>query len=55
MSRKTPLRFLDTTGSPNLGQVIRPYNKQQNKRTCRIVDFAVQDEHSKIERKGKER
>ena len=30
-----------TNGSPNLGQMTRPYNNQQKKRTCKIVDFAV--------------
>ena len=30
-----------THGSPNLGQKTRPYNYQQKKRTCKIVDFAV--------------
>ena len=30
-----------TDGSPNLGQKTRPYSNQQ-KRICKIVDFAVQ-------------
>ena len=30
-----------TNGSPNLGQKTRPYNNQQKKKTCKIVDFAV--------------
>ena len=36
--------FWGKTGSPNLGQMTRPYN-QQEKRTCRIVDFAVLADH----------
>ena len=32
---------MTTNGSPNLGQKIRPYNnQQQKKRICKIVDFA---------------
>ena len=27
--------------SPNLGQKTKPYNDQQKKRTCKIVNFAV--------------
>ena len=41
-----------TDGSPNLGQKTRPYsnnnnnnNQQQKKRICKIVDFAVLDDH----------
>ena len=34
-----------THGSPNLGQNIRPYNNQQKKRICKIVDFAVPADH----------
>ena len=34
-----------THGSPNLGQKTRPYNNQQKKRTCNIVDFAVPADH----------
>ena len=30
-----------THGSPNLSQKTRPYNNQQKKRICKIVDFAV--------------
>ena len=37
--------FQHTNGSPNLDQTIKTYNNQQKKRTCRIVDFAVPDEH----------
>ena len=37
---QTPLVFWHTNGSPNLGPTTRPYNNK-NKRTCRIVDFAV--------------
>ena len=34
-------------GSPNLSQKTRSYNnpQQKNKRTCRIVDFAVPVDH----------
>ena len=35
------MRFGDTKGSPNLGQTTKPYNNQEKKRTCRIVDFTV--------------
>ena len=34
-----------THGSLNLGQRTRPYNNQQKKRTCKIVDFAVPADH----------
>ena len=34
-----------TNGSPNLCQETRPYNNQQKKRTCKIVDFAVPADH----------
>ena len=34
-----------THGSPNLGQKTRPYNNQQKKRICKIVDFAVPADH----------
>ena len=34
-----------TNGSPNLGQKTRPYNNQQKKRTCKIVDFAIPADH----------
>ena len=30
-----------TNGSPNPDQKTRPYNNQQKKRNCKIVDFAV--------------
>ena len=33
--------ILYTNGSPNLGQKTRPYNNQQKKKICKIVDFAV--------------
>ena len=36
-----------TQGSPNLGQKTRPYNNQQKKRTCKIVDFTVPADHRK--------
>ena len=42
---QTPLGFWDINGSPNLGQTTRPYNNQQKKRSCRIVDFAVQADY----------
>ena len=32
-------------GSPNLDQKTRPYNNQQKKRICKIVDFAVPADH----------
>ena len=38
-----PLGFWDTNGSPNLGQMTRPSNNQQQKK--RIVDFAVPADH----------
>ena len=41
---QTPMEFLHTNGSPNLGQTIRPYNNQQ-KSTWRIVDFTVPADH----------
>ena len=34
-----------TYGSPNLDQKTRRYNYQQNKRICKIVDFAVPADH----------
>ena len=44
--------LLHTNGSPNLGQMSRPYNNQQKKkekkkrkRICKIVDFAVPADH----------
>ena len=45
------LLFWDTNGSPNPGQTIGPYNKNQpkkkkkKKRTCRIVKLAVPADH----------
>ena len=50
---QTLLGFWDTNGSLNLGQTTRPYNNQQKKETCRIVDFVVPADNNKIERKGK--
>ena len=32
-------------GSPNLCRKTRPYNNQQKKITCKIVDFAVPADH----------
>ena len=34
-----------THGSPNLVQKTRPNNNQQEKRTCKIFDFAVPADH----------
>ena len=34
-----------TNGSLNLGQKTRPYNNQQKKKICKIVDFAVLADH----------
>ena len=34
-----------TNGSPNIGQMTRPYNNQQKKRICKIVDFTVPADH----------
>ena len=34
-----------THGLPNLGQKTRPYNNQQKKRICKIVDCAVPADH----------
>ena len=34
-----------THRSPNLGRKTRPYNNQQKKRNCKIVDFAVPADH----------
>ena len=31
--------------SPDIGQKTRPYNNQQKKGTCKIVDFAVPADH----------
>ena len=43
---QTPLGIWDTNGSPNLSQTTRSYNNQQkNKRTYKIVDFAVMADH----------
>ena len=38
---QTPMGLWYTKGSPNLGQKTRPYNNQQQKKPCKIVDFAV--------------
>ena len=37
--------FWLTNGSPNLSQTTRPYNNQQKRRTCKIVDLAVPADH----------
>ena len=34
-----------TNGSPKLGQKTRPYNNQEKKKICKIVDFAVPADH----------
>ena len=34
-----------TNGSPDLDQKTRPYNNQQKKRICKIVDYAVSADH----------
>ncbi len=41
---QTPMGLWHTNRSPNLGQKIRPYKNQQ-KRTCKIVDFAILADH----------
>ena len=52
---QTPMGFWDKNGSLNHSQATRPYNNQQKKRTCRIVDFDVPAlPQSKSERKWKE-
>ena len=43
-----------TNGSPNLSQKTRPYNNQQKKKICKIVDFAVPADH-RIKRKEREK
>ena len=49
---KTFLGFWDTDGSSDLSQTTRPYDNQQKKIICRIVDFW--GPHGKIGRKRKE-
>ena len=44
-TQKTPLGFRDTNGLPNLGQTTRSYNNEQEKRICKIIDFAVPAYH----------
>ena len=34
-----------TNGSPYLGQNTRPYNNQQKKKICKIVNFAIPADH----------
>ena len=46
--------FWLTNGSPNLGQITRPHNNQQKKRTCKIVAFAVPADH-RVKLKGNEK
>ena len=46
--------FGHTNGTPNLGQTTRPFNNQQEKRTCKIVDFAVPADH-KVKWKEREK
>ena len=38
---QTPMGLWYTNGSPNLDQKTRPYNNQQKKKICKIVDFPV--------------
>ena len=42
---QTPMGLWYTNGSPNLGQKTKPYNNQQKKKICRIVDFTVPADH----------
>ena len=42
---QAPMRLWHTNLSPNLSQKTRPYNNQQKKRICKIVDFAVPADH----------
>ena len=42
---QTPMGLRYKNGSPNIGQKTRPYNNQQKKRICKIVDFAVPADH----------
>ena len=37
--------FWDTNGSPDLGQTTRPWDSQQKKTTCKIVDITVLTDH----------
>ena len=39
------MRLWRTHRLPNLGQKTRPYNNQQKKRICEIVDFTVPADH----------
>ena len=52
----TILGLWHTNGSPNLGQMTRPYNNQQKKkkRTCTIANFAVPSDN-KIKLKESEK
>ena len=45
LETETPLGFWDWKGSHNLSQTTRLGDSQEKKRTCRIVDFAVQAHH----------
>ena len=52
MRHKNSKGFEHTNGTPNLGQMTKTYNNQPKKRkkrkekkTCKIVDFAVPDDH----------
>ena len=42
---QSSLGFWDINGSPNDGQTTRPCDGQPQKRTSRIVDFAVPADH----------
>ena len=47
-------RFWDSNGSSNLSQTTRPSDSQQKKRTCWIVDFAIQaDDRIKLKESEK--
>ena len=46
LDAQTSLGFWDTNEWPNLGQMTRPSDTQQQKnRTCRIVDFVIPADH----------
>ena len=42
---QTPIGLWYTNGLSNHGQKTRPYNYQQKKKICKIVDFAVPADH----------
>ena len=55
MRWKNSLGFWDTNRSSNLGQMTRPSDGQQKKRTCWIMDFAVLADHWVKLKEGKKR